>query len=270
MSHVYLVRHGQTTSNEIQALDTALPGADLTPLGCEQAKGVGSILAQRTSRLHVISSQAARAQQTAALLAATYAADGELLASGAGSAFSSRFQGVDLSPLSDSTAVSYAGDVEQKLASIYGVSEIPAGDLEMKNDHESHVAYHRVLATWLQGDTRAEVPGGSTGQQVMEGYVPQLLALMLAAQQESADTGGETADIALVSHGAVIRLIARFLGAIDPEFAFHGYLRNSHFIQLEVPENLPEIADNIAADFEQGHGAFTVVEWGEHGRPVVV
>ena len=266
MSHLYLVRHGQTTSNEIQALDTALPGANLTKLGCEQARSAGSILAQRASRLHVLSSQAARAQQTAALLASTYAGGGELLSCGEGSAFSSRFTGVDLSPLTDATAITYAGASTEKLATIHGVSEIPAGDYEMKNDHDSHVAYHRILGAWLQGDTGVAVPGGSTGLQVMQSYIPQLLALMVAAQEETERPEG--ADIALVSHGAVIRLVARYLGSIDPEFAFRGYLQNSHFIQLEVPENLSEIVENIAADLGHGHGAFNVLEWGEHGRPL--
>ena len=41
MTRLFLVRHGQTTSNEIHALDTALPGASLTTLGREQAGAAG-------------------------------------------------------------------------------------------------------------------------------------------------------------------------------------------------------------------------------------
>lgn len=275
MSHLYLVRHGQTTSNEIQALDTALPGADLTELGREQAASAGRILSERSGSLHVLSSQAARAQQTAAQLAVNFAGSGgSLLSSGPGSVFSSRFTGVDLTPFSDATALSLAGDYGNELAMIHGVSEIPAGEYEMKNDHDSHVAYHKILGAWMTGDVEMPVPGGSTGSQILQAYIPQLLALMAAVKVEEhaapmGSVASDSAEIALVSHGAVIRLVARYLGAIDPEFAFRGYLQNSHFIQLEIPQNLEDLTASIAEDFATGQGAFSVLEWGEHGRPLL-
>ncbi|MBC2681458.1 histidine phosphatase family protein [Corynebacterium sp. 4HC-13] len=273
MSHLFLVRHGQTTSNEIRALDTALPGADLTELGREQATSVGRILAQRSSCLHVLSSQAARAQQTAAQLAASFVDfDGCLAPSGPGSAFSSFFTGKDLSSFSDATATFLAGELGEKLAMIHGVSEIPAGNYEMKTDHDSLVGYHTILGSWMAGSVELSMPGGSTGAQVLRTYVTQLLALMAAVKVEeqmhpAGTKGSESAEIALVSHGAVIRLVARYLGAVDPEWAFQGYLQNSHFIQLEIPRNVDQLAEAIAQDFLKGYGAFTIVEWGEHGRP---
>ena len=45
MSRLLLIRHGQTTSNVRQALDTALPGAALTDLGWSQAFAAGELLA---------------------------------------------------------------------------------------------------------------------------------------------------------------------------------------------------------------------------------
>lgn len=60
-----LLRHGQTTSNVSRALDTALPGADLTELGEQQAREAGAEIMERFSPARIVSSQAARAQQTA-------------------------------------------------------------------------------------------------------------------------------------------------------------------------------------------------------------
>lgn len=59
---IILLRHGQTTSNLTHALDTALPGAELTDLGRKQASGVAPELTGMTT---TFASPARRAQQTA-------------------------------------------------------------------------------------------------------------------------------------------------------------------------------------------------------------
>ncbi len=61
------LRHGQTESNVVGALDTAIPGAPLTSLGERQADSVPSALPQIDS---VYVSTLLRTQQTAAPLAA--------------------------------------------------------------------------------------------------------------------------------------------------------------------------------------------------------
>ncbi|MGS2664487.1 histidine phosphatase family protein [Corynebacterium glucuronolyticum] len=66
---IILLRHGQTTSNLTHALDTALPGAYLTDLGCEQASGVAPELTGMTT---TFASPARRAQQTAHHAGRTY------------------------------------------------------------------------------------------------------------------------------------------------------------------------------------------------------
>lgn len=244
----------------MHALDTALPGADLTEMGRSQAADVGRILAGRCERpLHVMSSQAARAQQTAILLADSFAdAGGSLASAGVASDFGSRFAGRDLASLSDATATSFGSSRLDFVSTLQGISEIPAGDYEMRNDEDAHEAYQRVLGAWLSGEVDVPVPGGATGSEVLAGYVPQLLAVMRAV---------EGADVAVVSHGAIIRFVARFLGAVDPEWAFTGYLANTHFVALDIPPNIAEVAEAIEADFSAAEGAFDVLEWGLHGRP---
>lgn len=63
-----LVRHGQTTSNVGHHLDTAVPGADLTPLGRRQAEAVPEALVGEDIDLIVVS-DLVRTQQTATPLA---------------------------------------------------------------------------------------------------------------------------------------------------------------------------------------------------------
>src|SRR5699024_9022160 len=238
MTRLFLVRHGQTTSNEIHALDTALPGASLTTLGREQAGAAGRYLRNASDRVHVLSSQAARAQQTAAGLATAFAAEGGAIAAAApGSSFAEgfqRFRGRELAGLVDTAAVELAGEHAGSLASVVGVAEIPAGDMEMKNDEDSHELYHRLLGDWLHGQIDKVVPGGSSGAQVLTSYLPQALAVVAAAQAEGADA-------VLVSHGAVIRLVATWLGAVDPEFAYRAYLPNGKVVSIALPEDFGEL-----------------------------
>lgn len=66
---IILIRHGQTTNNLSQILDTAAPGADLTDKGQEQARALVETLADEPiDSLWV--SNLVRTQQTAAPLAA--------------------------------------------------------------------------------------------------------------------------------------------------------------------------------------------------------
>ena len=62
-----LLRHGQTTSNVDRKLDTLVPGAPLTPLGEEQAVAAGQAISASYQVERVFSSEALRAQQTAAI-----------------------------------------------------------------------------------------------------------------------------------------------------------------------------------------------------------
>lgn len=185
-------------------------------------------------------------------------AGGSLESVGAGSAFASHFAGRGFSPFSDATAIASASSLCSELSMIEGVKEISAGDFEMRNDEDAHESYHRVLGAWLQGNVGVPVPGGFTGQEILDEYVPQVIEVMRAA--------GEC-DVVLVSHGAVIRFVARFLGAVDPEWAFSGYLANTHFVVVDIPPNIVDVAEAISKEPAMAEGAFDVLEWGLHGCP---
>ena len=121
-----LIRHGQTDGNVRGALDTALPGPPLTELGRTQAADLAFRLAGEPI-VAVYASQATRAQQTAAPLAAQFDLD---------------VQVVD------------------------GVHEVGAGDLEGATDHESIRTYMEVVKRWTLGELTPSLPGGESGTSV--------------------------------------------------------------------------------------------------------
>ncbi|OOK70700.1 histidine phosphatase super family protein [Mycobacterium kansasii] len=63
------VRHGQTTANVAGLMDTAIPGANLTAVGQQQAVDIANILAPQGPFAGLFDSQLVRTQQTAAPLA---------------------------------------------------------------------------------------------------------------------------------------------------------------------------------------------------------
>jgi broad specificity phosphatase PhoE len=125
-----LVRHGQTPSNVIHALDTDMPGAELTALGHQQAEAlVGRLADERIDALYA--SPLRRAQQTAAPLA--------------------RERGLEV-------------------VAREGVRELRAGDLEMREDTESVQLYLKTVMAWAAGQTDLRMPGGQTGEEALARY----------------------------------------------------------------------------------------------------
>lgn len=125
-----LIRHGQTPSNVIGALDTARPGAELTPLGLVQAAAIPQALQNESIRA-IFASPLTRTQLTAAPLAA-------------------------------------ARDLEVQI--IEGLEEISAGDLEMRNDLDSAREYVDSAWQWATGDLEPAVPGGEDGHAFFARY----------------------------------------------------------------------------------------------------
>lgn len=109
-----LIRHGQTSSNVADLLDTGEPGADLTALGREQAAAVPGVLADEHIDV-VYASTLVRTQQTAEPLLAE--------------------RGLDLR-------------VRE------GIREVRAGDLEMLGDEASIRAYVGTIFGWAEDPRR--------------------------------------------------------------------------------------------------------------------
>ncbi|UUV28365.1 histidine phosphatase family protein [Amycolatopsis roodepoortensis] len=142
-----LVRHGQTEGNVRGALDTALPGPPLTELGREQAQSLVTRL-DGEPIVAVYASQAVRAQQTAAPLAAE--------------------RGLDVQVLD-------------------GVHEVAAGDLEGKTDKDSITTYMSVVRRWTLGELDPPIPGGETGAQVRARMLDAVARLRAKHEQADPD-----------------------------------------------------------------------------------
>ncbi|MFJ3863217.1 histidine phosphatase family protein [Streptomyces nigra] len=126
-----LVRHGQTTANVDYLLDTAPPGAPLTPLGEQQAAALPDALADEDIEA-VYASTLIRTQATAAPLAAA--------------------RGLDVRVRD-------------------GIREVSAGDMELLDGHaEEAEPYMRTVFAWAAGDTALRMPGGESGDEALGRY----------------------------------------------------------------------------------------------------
>ncbi|MCF8571560.1 histidine phosphatase family protein [Gordonia sp. HY002] len=132
MARLHLVRHGETTSNVMRILDTALPGASLTDFGARQ--GVRFGLEHPDGKPAVLAhSVASRARQTADMIASVWEAD---------------------------------------TVELDGVHEVQVGDLEGLSDKESHEKFHDVVTRWHHGELAARIPGGESLEMLHERYLP--------------------------------------------------------------------------------------------------
>lgn len=149
-----LIRHGETASNVVQALDTAAPGAPLNEVGVAQAEKLALRLASESLEA-IYSSPLIRAKMTATPLV-----------------------------------------VERGLilGEHHGLSEISAGELEMRTDLEAQLAYRDVFFKWLQGDLTAKISGGEDGNTALERFS----SVISQAKQDGIDS------LAVVSHGAML------------------------------------------------------------------
>lgn len=211
------IRHGQTTANTRQQLDTQLPGAPLTDIGVTQARRLGSALLPDIDRINVIvTSHALRARQT-----------------GAGAV----------------AGLHHLAGPGVRLRHIPGVHEIQAGDLEGRNDFDSHRIYLEHFFSWMQGRWDRQIPGGESGTDVLSRYLPELVQLLDdAASQETVK------DVVIVSHGAAIRLVSQYLTGVDPEFVVKNRIRNAERIELVARD-----ADTPGIDA----GKWEITRWGQ-------
>jgi broad specificity phosphatase PhoE len=125
-----LIRHGQTPHNVAGALDTAFPGAELTPLGQAQARAVPPALLDE-SISGIYASKLIRTQLTA-------------------------------EPLAESLGL------EVRIRE--GLEEVSAGELELRSDLDAVHTYAGCLVSWMSGDLGRRTPGGSNGKEFVDRY----------------------------------------------------------------------------------------------------
>jgi probable phosphoglycerate mutase len=128
-----------------------------------------------------------------------------------------------------------------------GVYEVQVGELEGQNSDAAHREFQRVYRSWHLGELHTRLPGGESGEEVLERYLPVLERL----RDDYLLPGSESRDVLLVSHGAAMRLAARELTGVAPPFTTNNHLDNTETIELAP-----------TAD-----GGWTCVRWGRYTPP---
>jgi probable phosphoglycerate mutase len=119
-----------------------------------------------------------------------------------------------------------------------GVFEVQVGELEGQSSDAAHELFQRVYRSWHLGELDVRLPGGETGREVLDRYLPvldQLRLTHLGPDATESDAGGSPSaadDILLVSHGAAMRLAGRSLGEVAPPFTTNNHLDNTETIEL--------------------------------------
>ena len=113
------------------------------------------------------------------------------------------------------TAAVIGGEVEVPPIEVAGVHEVQVGRLENRNDDDAVAEFNAIYERWHHGELDVALPGGETGNDVLDRYMPVLTDLRLR-YLDNHDFHG---DIVLVSHGAAIRLAAAVLAGVEAEFA---------------------------------------------------
>lgn len=181
-----LLRHGQSYGNVERRLDTRPPGAELTPLGRDQARAFARGSGRPAMLAHSV---ATRATQTAGVI------------------------GVE---------------VELGTQEVSGIHEVQVGKLENRSDDEAVAEFNEIYERWHRGELDVPLPGGETGNDVLDRYVPVLTELRMRYLDDHEWNG----DIVVVSHGAAIRLASAILAGVDGNFALDNHLDNAESVVL--------------------------------------
>lgn len=104
------------------------------------------------------------------------------------------------------------------------LAEISAGSLEMRSDEEAVRGYVDCLLAWMSGDLDRAMPGGPDGHRFWARYDGTLDAI---AERH----GGRT--VAVVSHGAAIRVWAVVVSGMTRDEAEAAHISNTGMVVLE-------------------------------------
>jgi broad specificity phosphatase PhoE len=111
---------------------------------------------------------------------------------------------------------------------VAGIHEVQVGKLENRNDDEAVAEFNAIYERWHHGELDVPLPGGETGDDVLDRYLPVLTDLRLRYLDDD-DWNG---DILVVSHGAVIRLASAVMAGVDGNFALDNHLGNAESVVL--------------------------------------
>lgn len=108
------------------------------------------------------------------------------------------------------------------------IHEVQAGYLEDRDDDEAIAEFNTIYQRWHAGDLDAQMPGGESGRDVLDRYLPVVTNLRL----RYLDDHDWTDDIVVISHGAAIRLVSAYLAGVDNSFVLDHHLANTEAVVL--------------------------------------
>jgi probable phosphoglycerate mutase len=126
------------------------------------------------------------------------------------------------------TAAVIGAEVDVVAHQLTGIHEVQVGELENRNDDEAIAEFNAIYERWHHAELDVPLPGGETGNDLLDRYVPVLTQLRMRHLDDH-DWHG---DIVVVSHGAAIRLAAAVLAGVDPNFALDNHLSNAESVVL--------------------------------------
>jgi probable phosphoglycerate mutase len=126
------------------------------------------------------------------------------------------------------TAAEIGAELGVDAQQFQGIHEVQVGELENRNDDDAIALFESVYQRWHEGDLDVPMPGGETGNEVLDRYVPVLTQLRMRYLDDDAWQG----DIIVVSHGAAIRLVSGVLAGVDGSFALDHHWANADSVVL--------------------------------------
>jgi broad specificity phosphatase PhoE len=126
------------------------------------------------------------------------------------------------------TAAEISAEVDMPASEVTGIHEVQVGELENRSDDDAVAEFNAIYQRWHEGERDVPLPGGETGNQVLDRYVPVLTDLRM----RYLDDDEWTSDIIVVSHGAAIRLTAAVLAGVESSFVLDHHLNNTEAVVL--------------------------------------
>jgi broad specificity phosphatase PhoE len=126
------------------------------------------------------------------------------------------------------TAAEISAEVDVPASEVTGIHEVQVGELENRSDDDAVAEFDAIYKRWHEGERDVPLPGGETGNQVLDRYLPVVTDLRM----RYLDDDEWTSDIIVVSHGAAIRLTAAVLAGVESSFVLDHHLKNTEAVVL--------------------------------------
>ena len=126
------------------------------------------------------------------------------------------------------TATEISAEVDVPASEVTGIHEVQVGELENRSDDDAVAEFDAIYKRWHEGERDVPLPGGETGNQVLDRYLPVVTDLRM----RYLDDDEWTSDIIVVSHGAAIRLTAAVLAGLESSFVLDHHLKNTEAVVL--------------------------------------